>query len=89
MRPRRTYQDWAVGMYLMNTKLKRVSSMRLHRELLLAPKSAWHMAHRLRKTWGRASADKLFGSVKVDETYVSGRARNTHAKLRYNTPSDG
>lgn len=71
-------------MYLMATNLKGVSSMRLHRELTLTQKSAWHMAHRLRKTWERDSRqDPMFGAVEVDETYVGGKARNMHAKVRY------
>ena len=78
-----TYQAWVIGMYLMNTNLKGVSSMRLHRELSLTQKSAWHMAHRLRKAWESGNRDKLFGSVEVDETYVGGKARNMHANLRY------
>ena len=78
-----TYQAWVIGMYLMATNLKGVSSMRLHRELTLTQKSAWHMAHRLRKTWERGSGDALFGAVEVDETYVGGKARNMHARFRY------
>ena len=78
-----TYQAWVIAMCLMATNLKGVSSMRLHRELTLTQKSAWHMAHRLRKTWERDSGDALFGAVEVDETYVGGKSRNMHARFRY------
>ena len=79
-----TYQAWVIGMYLMATNLKGVSSMRLHRELTLTQKSAWHMAHRLRKTWERDTCkNPMFGAVEVDETYVGGKSRSMHARDRW------
>ena len=43
------YQTWAIAMYMMVTNLKSVSSMKLHRELAITQKTAWHLAHRLRE----------------------------------------
>ena len=40
------YQTWAVAIYLVTTSLKGVSSMKLHRDLGITQKSAWHLAHR-------------------------------------------
>ena len=42
------YKIWVIGIYLMTTSLKGVSSMKLHRDLEITQKSAWHLAHRLR-----------------------------------------
>ena len=42
-------QVWVVALYLLLTNLKSVSSMKLHRDLEITQKSAWHLAHRLRK----------------------------------------
>ena len=42
------YQTWAIAAYLMSTNLKGISSMKLHREVDITQKSAWHLAHRLR-----------------------------------------
>ena len=42
---------WALAAYLMTTSLKGVSSMKLHRDLGITQKSAWHLAHRIRKAW--------------------------------------
>ena len=39
------YQEWAIAVYLFNTSLKGVSSMKLHRDLGISQKSAWHSAH--------------------------------------------
>lgn len=42
---------WAIGLYLYSTNLKGVSSMKLHRDLDISQKSAWHMAHRIREMY--------------------------------------
>ena len=46
------YQKWTIAIYLLTTNLKGVSSMKLHRDLAITQKSAWHQAHRLRAAWG-------------------------------------
>ena len=45
------YQKWAMAIYLMSTNLKGVSSMKLHRDIGVTQKTAWHMAHRIRASW--------------------------------------
>ena len=42
---------WAIGLYLCSTEIKGVSSMKLHRDLNITQKSAWHMAHRIREMY--------------------------------------
>ena len=44
------YQVWVFASYLMSTSLKGASSMKLHRDLEVKQKTAWHLAHRLRET---------------------------------------
>ena len=44
------YQSWAISIYLFTTGIKGISSMKLHRDLGITQKSAWFMAHRLRRT---------------------------------------
>ena len=60
---------WAFAAYLMSTSLKGVSSMKLHRDLGITQKAAWHLAHRIRKAWENDNG--LFsGPVEVDETWA-------------------
>ena len=42
---------WGIAYFLFTTHLKGVSSMKLHRDLKITQKSAWHLAHRIRETW--------------------------------------
>ena len=68
------YQTWAIAMYLMITNIKGVSSMKLHRDLDLTQKSAWHLAHRIRA--GLIPGDSPFGGpVEVDETFIGGKRK--------------
>ena len=76
------FQAWVVAMYLLTTSLKGVSSMKLHRDLKITQKSAWHLAHRLRETWRRDHADPFIGPVEADETFVGGKGKNMHRAKR-------
>ena len=44
-------RKWAFAVHLEVTSLKGVSSMKLHRDLGVTPKTAWFMLHRLREAW--------------------------------------
>ena len=76
------YQKWAIAVYLFNTNIKGTSSMKLHRDLGISQKSAWHLAHRIRETWTDRQPEPFHGPVEADETYIGGRAKNMHASVR-------
>ena len=74
--------DWLYVIYLVTTNLKSVSSMKLRREIKVTQKTAWYLAHRIRRALGRQTKPLFSGPVEVDETYVGGRRRNMSATKR-------
>ena len=69
-------QKWAIAIYMVTTSLKSISSMKLHRELGIAQKSAWFMLNRIRSSFEMGD-QMLCSMVEIDETYIGGLEKNT------------
>lgn len=85
---RLSYRTWAFATYLVTTAVKGISSHQLARMLDITQKSAWHLAHRIRKAMESAGhLPRMDGPVEVDETFVGGKYRNMHASKRREKPT--
>ncbi len=76
------YRVWVIAIYLLATNLKGVSSMKLHRDLRITQKTAWHLAMRLREACRDNDLSLFSGPVEVDEAYIGGLEKWKHEKNR-------
>lgn len=72
------YRVWAVTIYILTTGIKGVSSMKLHRDLGVTQKTAWHLARRIRQT-RRTAPEPVTGPVEENATCRCGREKNKQA----------
>ena len=70
------FQAWAIVTYMATTNLKGISSMKIHRELGITKKSAWHLIQRVREAFLQ-NAPILSGAVEVGETYMGGKGKKS------------
>ena len=71
---------WFFAMYLMTSTRHGVAAKELERQLGVTYKTAWRMAHELRKLMATADNDfgggpTLKGHIEIDETFVGGRRK--------------
>ena len=76
---RTSLQKWFYAMYLFTTSRHGVPAKELERQLGVTYKTAWRMAHELRKlmvqTDSRGHSSFGSGHVEIDETFVGGKAK--------------
>ncbi len=68
--------SWFFAMYLMTSTRHGVAAKELERQIGCTYKTAWRMAHELRKLMAQADThEPLSGHVEIDETYVGGKRK--------------
>jgi transposase-like protein len=73
---------WFLAIALITESKKGISANQLSRALGVQYRTAWYLAHRIRKAMVDANAPKLKGIVEVDETYIGGKQRGHRSKLK-------
>ena len=73
---------WLLAIFLITTNLKGVSSCKLARDIDVTQKTAWFLAHRIRKVYEDQVEAKLDSPVEADETYMGGKYSNMHASKK-------
>ena len=69
-------RKWLMGIHLMTSSKKGISSHQIARELDITQKSAWFMCHRIREAMKQEPMESLLsGSVEIDESYIGGKPR--------------
>ncbi len=78
-------QKWFYAIYLFTTTRHGVAAKELQRQLSVTYKTAWRMAHQIRKLMAKADGEwPLSGTVEVDETYVGGKVKGKGRGYRGN-----
>jgi transposase-like protein len=67
---------WFLAVALVIDAKKGISANQLRRHLKVSYRTAWYLAHRIRKAMENGGGSPLLsGTVEVDETYIGGRQR--------------
>jgi transposase-like protein len=79
---------WFMAVALIADAKKGMSALQLQRHLKIGSyKTAWYMAHRIRKSMEDTEGSLLKGTVEVDETYVGGKYDPRRKRARYEKPA--
>lgn len=73
---------WFLAIALITESKKGISANQLARALGVQYRTAWYLAHRIRKAMIDANPPKLSGIVEIDETYIGGKQRGHRSKLK-------
>jgi transposase-like protein len=71
---------WFLAIALISESKKGISANQLSRALGVQYRTAWYLAHRIRKAMVETDLPKLKGVVEVDETYIGGKQRGHKGK---------
>jgi transposase-like protein len=73
-------RKWFIAVYIFSSHKKGISSCQLAKDLGITQKSAWHMLHRIRHSFGITEPFEMSDTVEVDETYVGGKRKGKRGR---------
>ena len=73
---------WFVGMYLISSHKKGISSHQLARDIEVTQSTAWYMLQKIRLLYPQTDADVFEGTVECDEVYIGGKEKWKHKSMR-------
>jgi transposase-like protein len=74
---------WLTAMWMILNCKNGVSSCEIAKNVRVNQKSAWFMLHRIRLSMQDATlGSKFSGEVEADETFIGGKARNMHKRVK-------
>jgi len=74
---------WFFAMYLMTSTRHGVAAKELERQIGCTYKTAWRMAHELRKLMASADGRKMLsGHIEIDETWIGGKQKRQERAQR-------
>jgi transposase-like protein len=73
-------EKWFLTVLLLCESRKGMSANQIKRLLGITYKTAWFLCHRIRSAMKEAEAEKLKGTVEMDETYVGGKHRGKRGR---------
>ena len=80
-RTRTSLRDWFLVMFMFCTTRNGVAAKEIQRQIGVTYKTAWRMAHEIRKYMGQLDSDDPLGGpgqiVEVDEAMIGGKAKGT------------
>lgn len=79
-------KTWLFVIYEMCRSKNGISAREIERKYGLAPKSAWHLLHRIRTAMETPAGDPFMGKVMADETFIGGKAKNRSKSERNKAP---
>lgn len=71
-------QKWFMGIYLISSHKKGISSYQLARDINVTQKTAWFMLHKVRSCFGQSDEIAFVGGVEMDEAYIGGDNKWRH-----------
>jgi len=77
-----SFEKWICATWFIANAKNGISSYEIARGLGVCQKTGWFMLQRIRLAMQDGSIVKIGGQVEVDETFIGGKARNMHAKVK-------